>query len=388
MSKKLITRRVLREGKWFHPQAPKGILEITKDYLVTLKDNFKSNPYVPVYRGHVSDAEAERDPKLIISKNIKDLEVKEDGLYASMEVNEEDIDKYNDLSAGIDNQYVNNETGALLGATLRHIAFTVSPYIKQLNPLGLAEKQAKYLIYLSDIQPMDKEKLNPSEEVEVEEVKPETVEEKSETAEGETETTETAKDEEKAPESEEKTEETAEVEAEGEKPAVEAEEVTEENTDGKEAEIIENSDGGKKSYEQLQKDVIMLSQTVANQARELNQQRAEAKYSSLLKAGKIAPVMKEAYIELSCQSEQLITLSDGKQKKSVGQLVDDLFQAMPKIINLSEVGANLEQGDNGTLQLSGQFLSELRKLHTDKTDEEFNKYVSENIETLKKHNKA
>lgn len=341
--KKLFEKQILRLGKWNHPNAPKGILEITKDFLLKIVDNFKKSPFAPIKRGHVKSSEAERNPNLIVSNNIKGLDLKDDGLYATMELDQQELEKYNDVSCEIDMDAEDHETGEKIGAALRGVALITDPYIKNLNPFIPLEEDNNVLINLSEITEMDED--NKKDEAELEETKEAESKEESPVEEPEV-----VKPEEEVSE-EVKTEETKPDEEATDEPKAE---------DSEKKETVEASD--------LQKRIVELEEKLAKQESELIRTNAESKFNKLLKEGKITPAQKDTFIQLSMASDSIIELSDGK-KSNVGELLNELFEKAPKLIEFEEQGVDKES----TGEEEDKIKVALRERRSDLTEKEFEK---------------
>lgn len=380
---KKFKKQILRYGKWEHPSARNGVLEITPEYADKLIENFEKNPYVPVVRGHIDNTVAEQNPGLIVARNIKKLERDDKGVYAEFEADEKDIDKYNDVSARIDPGYKDHETGEFLGDIITHIGMVISPYIKKLDPfVALNEQRATYVINLSDIQTM----ANKKSKVELEdEVKTEA---ETEVKEAETVEVEAEKTEEKA---EEKTEETKETE---EKKEVETEEVeaeVKEESEEKSEEKSETEEVEKPAEEteskveetteasDVQRKIVELEETIAKQNKELAARDAESRYVELSNQGKVTPAMKDEVIALYT-AKTSIDLADGTQK-GIKEILDSLFEKSPKVIDFEEKGVDTEAVKS---DVSLVLLAEMRKLdaHKNKTDEEWAAFVEKNKSVL------
>lgn len=356
-------KQILRLGKWYHPSAPSGVLEITKNYLQQVVENFKKSPFVPVTRGHKDQDELESNPDLIVANNIKSLEMGDDGLYAEMEIDESELDKYNDVSVSIDPDYEDHETGNRIGAMLKHVALVVNPYIKGLKPFVALGENPNLVINLSDINMEEEKKTNPeiveetTVETEVEtEVKADEapVEESKEQEDVKTEATEEATEETPA---EETKEETAEVIEEA-KPVISATELSE--------------------AEKLQARIVELEEQAKKMAVEIAQKNAQSMYDELLHKGKIVPAAKDSFLMLAEQGSTEINLSDGT-KKSVSELVNELFSAMPVMIDFSEKGKNVETGE-----AIDKVKADLRILHKEMNDVEFEEWYAHNSSLIAK----
>lgn len=356
---KKFRKQVLRTGKWNHPSAPGGVLEITKTMLRDIKDNFeKYYPTVPVIRGHRDNEELEDRPELILNKNIENLEVDGDKLYATFEIPEGELDKYNDVSVNLQSNYEDHETGQFVGPIIRHVGMVVAPFIKNMESfVPLKDQQNRHIIYLSDIA-MEEEK----------EVETKAEEEVTETVEAEVteETTETSTTEEVVTES---TEEVAETES---------------------TEAVETSDKPELTSEEIQiklQELETLKREKVEMTQKIVLQEAEGKFTKLLSEGKITPAMKGSFIKLHALPAQTIDLADGK-KESLNGLLDELFSAMPKLINLTEQGTNTETTSSASLS-NPKFEAELKdnflKTNPGKTDADFEKYKADNKEIIEKH---
>ena len=325
----MFEKQLLRFGTWKHKNAPNGELNVDKSFVERLLDNFKTSPFSPILRGHPKKGkDPEENPHLIVNKNVSGLTMKDDGLYGELDIDKKEVNKYNDISLGIDMEAVDHETGEKMGPTLRHIALVVDPYIKGLNPFtALKESEGLSTINLSEIT-MSKDIKN---EVDVEE-KP---------------TTEEA-------------------------PSVEAPEVekVEETTETEEVTV---------DASELQTRIVELEETIAKQNKESALKDAESKYSVLLTEGKITPAQKDAYIGLCANTNAVVELSEDKES-TVGVLLEELFSNAPVVVEFGEKGVEVETADK-----SDKLMTELRELpaHKGKTDKEWSKWCDTNKNTIK-----
>ena len=162
---KTIKKQILRYGEWDHEDAPDGKLVIDKSFAKKLVNNFKKIPFAPVIRGHDEDA-AEKNTELIVSKNVDSLEFDDNGVNAVMKIDPKEIEKYNDVSAAMDMEYTDHESGKFLGPVLRHVAMVMNPYLKGLNPFAVLGDSNNLIINLSDI--MKKKDIKEKDQVELE----------------------------------------------------------------------------------------------------------------------------------------------------------------------------------------------------------------------------
>lgn len=383
--KKLISKQILKPGKWVHPQAPNGKLEITKQKLRQLKDNFeKVYNTVPVLRSHVDNSDAEKNPDLIINKNIKKLDLKDDGLYALFEIEEKDLEKYNDVSAGLTTNYIDKETGREVGPVLKHVALVLSPYIKKLNPFTeLSERDDSYLISLSDIMADKKSKKTEDKVVKASEEEATEVESTEVEESNEVETKKKSVKKDKSAKSDENEDSKTEKATEDKK-SDEAEKVEEskDSEDSNEAEVQASDETA-----ELKDRIIELEEQLANEKAEKAESKAKSKFQALLSEGKVVPAQKEKVIqlyELAYKQSPVIELSDEKQIK-LSSVLNKFFKSSPKLVNLSEKGADAEdtKPKSDTEKLV-DILKESPK-HKDKSSKELKAYAKKNFDKLSKH---
>lgn len=351
--KKAFEKQVLRLGQWKHAAAPNGILSITKEYIQKIADNFNKNPFVPVYRGHVGDDEAAKNPDLIITKNIQALTAKDDGLYAKFDLSADEIEKYNDVSLSIQDDYEDHETGEVIGPVARHVAMVPSPYIKGLQPfVALADKK-NYSILLSEINMEDK--------------KSEVVEEKVEEVTPVADPTKETSTEEKAPVEEVKEE-------------TKSEEKTEDKEEPK-TETIDNSE----SSEDIRVQLEEMKKANTELREKLTKQEALSLYNKFAAEGKVLPVFKDQFMLLASLESSTINLADGKTK-AAKDVLKEMFENMPALISLSEKGINSDT--KNAVEIPLDLAEDHRKSYflrnPDATEEDYGEYVKENRKVFEK----
>jgi hypothetical protein len=329
-----IKKQLLRFGKWNYGDRELVVDEKLANQLVK---NFKEHtPFAPVIRGHHPQNIVEKNPDLVVSKNIKDIEVDDEGVNVVFEAEEKELEKYNDVSASFTTNYENHETGENIGAVLEHVALVVNPYIKGLKDFKLLSEieDDHYIIYLSEIMAeKDIKKIELEEEAD------------------------TPEEEDSAEEAEEETPEAPEEEA----PEEEAE--SEDSVDMSEV----SSD-----------DLVKLQETVLKQSIELAEIKADKQVQTYLSDGKILPKQKDAVRGLLMAEAQTVNLSDGT-RPTVGKLFSDFLDAMPSLVNLSET----KQEDPEDLELPAEFIADLRKVRGDMEDVEFQEYLDTNAKALR-----
>lgn len=376
MKKEKFKKQLLRFGKWVHKAAPNGVLDVDKRFVEKLVENFRKSPFAPITRGHVKDKD--KNPQLIVNKSVSDLEVREDGLYGEFELPKKELDKYNDVSLEIDMTAEDHETGKLLGPVLRGIALVTDPYIKGLKPfMQLEDSNSNLLINLSEISMIDHKqvKAEVEEKAAVEEIsedkKPKEKVVKSDEIK-ETETDEPTEAEEKE---ESKAEEKSEA---NDKPTDKEEKETGEESvvEEKKAEVVEASE---KTPEERIAD---LEELVAKQAVELSEKKAISFYDKFLRDGKVVPAQKSAFINLCTSPNSVIELSDGTTKNII-DLVVELFDNGPQVINLKEKGVDVE-AESTEAKKENQYKTQMRTLprYAKLSEEEFDEFYANNKATI------
>jgi HK97 family phage prohead protease len=295
-------KQILKYGKWFHWNADGGVLNVTKDIIKKMVDNFNKkyveNVSVPLT--HTNDP----------SKNtgsVVSLEQTEKGLDAVIEIKDETVAEkikkglIKSISASIDPNYLKKDKNEFVGPVLLHTALVGEPYIKGMagfveladedykdrqiieledseeNPAEIIKSAANALLKAAELLDKKDEK-----ETEVEEKKEEkeTVEEK------------TTKDE----------------------------ELPEETPEAEKADEVESEE----------------KETKKEKDENLDLSDAEGTYAKYLSEGKIVPAQKSAFIELMQLSKKAIELGD--DKVDVKKFVFDFLDKSPKIVNFDEDG--------------------------------------------------
>jgi hypothetical protein len=358
MAKKKFKKQILRFGKWIHPHAPGGVLEVTKEFGEKLIKNFTRTPFAPIYRGHQDDDKAAENPYLIVNKNINSLALEEDGVYCEMEVEPKELEKYNDISARLALQYTDKETGENLGPVLKHVALVPNPHIKGLKPfIALGEEDKNILVVnLSDMT--DEKKVTKSEE----ELKQE----------------------------EETVEETVEP---SDKPSEEKPTKSEPGEDSEPKE--KETDPEDEEDEPEEEDVAELKETVSKMKVQLEEMeakerktRAEGVYQKYLLQGKLKPTMKETVVQLASLETNTVDLADG-EKASVSTLIKKLIKQLPVWVNLEEHGIDAESG----IQLGDIPAEEVERhrqmqkvdLGKEFSEDDFQEYLERNKESILKN---
>lgn len=151
---KTFRKRILRWGRWSHPNAPGGVLDVNPELATKLVANFSAGvwDHVAVTKGHPM---GEADALDKAAGHVLALEHAPDGVYAIFEANDETAPKIGKeikgCSGGIIPNYVDHEVGGRgeVGPVLGHLALTNEPYIKDLGPFEaahLANKQRALLL--------------------------------------------------------------------------------------------------------------------------------------------------------------------------------------------------------------------------------------------------
>lgn len=359
-------KQVLKFGKWFHWNAPGGMLKIDENIVDKIIENFKKkrvqNVFVPLT--HTDDP----------SKNtgtVVDLIKTDKGLDAVIEIKDESIAEkikkglISCVSASIDPNYRVKKTNEFVGTTLLHTALVAEPYIKGMNnfiPLTDEDFSARPILMLEDEEPdmykllksmndklntiesaiktdtfkknMDETTKKDIEEVKVEDKKEEiTIEEKKE------EIIEEAKEETVVEDKVETLDIEAAKKAKDDYKVCMADEMKKgtemaEATKKCKGKIKENFGVDLSDTElEIKSEEVLKVEVEIKQ--EVNLADVEKKYDEYLHAGKIVPAQKEAFINLF-SSLKKIELSDNTV--GVTDLIDSFMKSSPKIVNFEEAG--------------------------------------------------
>lgn len=365
---KTYRKEILKTGSWKHPSAPGGILTVTQDYLSKIVDNFKYSPFAPVLRGHVENIEAEKNPDLTISKNIKGLNIEGDSLYAEFEVEEKELDKYNDVSVSIDPDYINKETGKIIGPMLKHVAMVLNPYIKGMGSFTALSENDNYFILLSEITDMAKSK-DITETVKLEEVTEETKVE-------ETKVEEVAEDSGAKPEVQDTP---SEVVGKAEDDVVDKVEETEETVESGADDEKEDKEEVQASDE-VQNRILKLEQQLKDANLKLQEKEAEESYKTLLSEGKLVPSQKVSYMKIHSAMKGEIELSEGV-KEDMSVVLSEFFKDAPRAVLTETKIIEVSDEPSGEEKSIKEQIRSL-PVHAKKTGDEFDAYWKANKETL------
>lgn len=156
---KTFRKRILRWGRWSHPNAPGGVLDVNPAMGAVLVANFSAGvwDHVAVTKGHPKDEADALDKAAghVLSLDVVNSGTADDGVYAIFQANDETAPKIGNeikgCSGGIIPNYVDHELGGkgAVGPVLGHLALTNEPYIKDLGPFEtahLANKQRALLL--------------------------------------------------------------------------------------------------------------------------------------------------------------------------------------------------------------------------------------------------
>lgn len=152
-------KRILRYGRWSHPKAPGGVLDVDLAYGQKLVANFSAGvwDHVAVTNGHPKD---EADALDKTRGHVMALEADPSGVYAIFEANADTAPRIGSeilgCSAGLIPDYTDHEVGGKgeVGPVLGHLALTNEPYIKDLGPFEVAQlANTQRALLLSDYTP-------------------------------------------------------------------------------------------------------------------------------------------------------------------------------------------------------------------------------------------
>lgn len=323
---KRFRKQIMRYSEWVDPRDPKKKMKLDRAFAEKLKSNFDMHKYgsVAVPLGHPDT------PASLVALNkgeVIDIEVSEDGVFATMEIRKPDAIEgiedrtIPDVSMGFDENYLDKETGTHIGPLLKHVGLVVDPYLKGMNgfvPLG----ESMPAILFSDSQnnlekeqtTMQKVKNDRAFDIEV-----------SYTENGE------AK---KA---------TVAAGAEIEVPQDQVDAVTKQIADAQDP----AGNGGQLSEDdQKAKELADREAAIAAKEADIKKKEAELKFSDLLEKHKVIPAQKDAFMALSAAATTEVHLSD-TETKTVETLLAEFIDASPVIELTDEKGKGGAKGGEG-----------------------------------------
>jgi hypothetical protein len=349
-------KQLLKKGKWYHWAADNGVLELTDEKIDEIIKNFKSGVMesVPVPLTHSSD------PSLNTG-HVVDLIKTEEGLDAIIEIKDmsiaEKIKKglITAISASFDPNYLVKKTKEFAGAVLLHAALVAEPYIKGMGKfVALSDEfDGREVIQLEDKEFDVQESLNTVFKL-LEDIKAHVIKKE--------ETTETKKDEEivekkkggkcKMPNGDAGT-----YNDDGDckpytKKELEDEAKSSEEDSPKEGEAkVEPTEGDKSEEVETKKDDVDLSDSVTL-------------YEKYLKAGKVVPAGKTAFITL-CDKLKTIQLADASV--DVASMMETFLASLPKVVNFEEAGGAGEGEKKETAEIvKGAIPSDVKEFYMTK----------------------
>lgn len=407
-------KQVLKTGKWYHWDSEGGVLDITSEKIAQIVKNFKNkildNVTIPLTHS--------KNPAMNTGEVIKLLQT-DDGLDAICEIKDEKIIEkikkglITAISASIDPNYQNKESGKFVGPVLLHTALVHEPYIKGMQgfvqlseefkdrPIliledevitpfqnfqiikELVERIAQKLEMLTEIdETKNMKKTTITLEIEIPKEFETDVEKSAYTTcvgkklkEGMSfkeaakfcaknvkkdiseETTEETSEEETSKEETPKEEATEKETSEKEvtKEETSKKDVTKEETD-KEESTKEESETEEKSEEESEKTA---------QEEKVELADAEGVFDKYLKAGKLVPAQKDAIISL-LTSKSAIELGD--KSVDVRTALINFLENQPKIIDFEEKGTETPPEETKVPKKDTKMPSEVKEFYTTKME--------------------
>lgn len=403
LEKNVFRKQILKIGKWYHWGAPGGILEVTDKVVANIAKNFKQkildHVFVPLSHTNDPSKNAGEVLKLIKTKDGLDavIEIKDKNVVEKIQQG-----LIKSISASLDSNYFVSKKNKFVGPTMLHAALVAEPFIKGMgNFIPLSDEHSeRTIIQLEDGEPdfnklmgMIKETLTTLQENLITEDKMKKIIKEAVKKEGEpctlddgTKGTYQEKEGELVciaePEEEEKEEaketlkddDTEKIEED-----VEKEEVKENKEDEVKEEIIEKKEdkeeGDKEKYEKCVGDCVKegmdlgdaikkcvkeieLSKSTSEdktgdqpeeeseedaktESEEVDLSDSEGIYERYLKAGKIVPAQKEAFIQILAAGK---VLNLGDKQVDLSKLIESFMESQSKVVNFSEEGTTGNDG--------------------------------------------
>lgn len=357
---KKFKKQILKYGKWYHWGADNGVLNITESVVDNIVKNFNKkaleNVYVPLT--HTDD------PSKNTGEVVK-LEKTSTGLDAVIEIRDDSIaEKIKNklikfVSASLDPNYKNKKTNEFIGATLRHVALVTEPYLKGMGQfVALSDGETRPIIELDSEEPnpynilksinerLEKLENKLEKNMEIKETKPEVEVKETKTEEVKVEETKTEEiKEEKVVETKTEPKEISVEEAKSTYKTCVADAmkggmampdaIKKCKSDIKENFIIDFSED---TEEEISKEEEPSKESEKeDKKQEVELADAEKEYDGYLKAGKMVPAQKEAFIKLFTSGKK-IELSD--EKVGMTEFIKTFMESQPKIVDFSEDGTS------------------------------------------------
>lgn len=396
-------KQVLKYGKWYHWDAEKGVLEITKDLVKKIVDNFKQkiieNVSVPLT--HTNDPSKN-------TGNVVDLIQTEKGLDAIIEIKDKSIaDKIKEglikcVSASIDPNYLVKTSNKFVGPVMLHTALVQEPYIKGMQEfIPLSEDfSGRPVLQFEDTALSIRQEIKLLKDKLIE-LSMEIKKENEASSEDEKKDTKVIDDEKKADDNKGTEDEKKEEEVSDEKISEsldtslneyvkkmvddgkteeEAKETSKKVNKTKYSDCMKKQLKAKKKFTEAVKickaemeKQLSESSTEDKKSEEDKDVKADAKvdlaeaentYEEYLKQGKIIPAQKEAFIKLFA-TKKALELSDGK-KVDLHEVLKSFLEAQPKIVDFEEKGTNVNADKDTEKKTSDDMPEEAKSFFANK----------------------
>lgn len=395
-SSTLFQKQLIRFGDWIDPIFPDDVMTIDRAVLETIVKNFQNGIVgrISVPLTHTDDPQYNAGECVALSI-VGDGSTITDGLYGTIDIRRpqvaEDIknELIWDVSICFTDNYQDNQTGAMYGPTLIHVALVNNPYIKKMNPFtALAEMISKQ--FGGAAVHMLSESANSNKEITMSKVKndrdfPVAVTYKN----GDEDVNVTLEPGQEV--------EVPEAAVEGvqksvsDAPAPKHEETEEEKNDRerREAAASNAADAKKAEDDKALSEGAKAKRELAEAKAKLLDRDIDDTYQTALKAGKIVPAQETAFKALSLAVHgQTRSLSDGKTQ-NLSELLAEFVAKAPKVVALDDEKGKID-GDSkkGPIEkLSEEERKGLQAMRI--SDEDYAKYGSRqsvSVNELKKEN--
>lgn len=140
------TVTIIRTGVFTDPRY--GTFEITRDMLLSMVRNFDAGTYGQEIFLDVAHEPAKGAAAKVLSLKVEGNRLRAEGEFTPYGVDAVKVRGFKYLSAEFVDDFVDNETGTHHGPTLLGAGLTTRPVIKRMDPVTLAEGDAKHPVFL------------------------------------------------------------------------------------------------------------------------------------------------------------------------------------------------------------------------------------------------
>lgn len=324
---KRFVKQVVKYGDYAEPgNRENGRMVLDKSWGDKVAENFKNKVIgrVPVPLGHPRSSD---EMALLNRGEVENVESKSDGLYATLDIRDDETAKKIednliwDDSVSFEEDYVDTKQGKHFGPTLKHIGLLVDPYIDGMGSFQALSNGVKAIVLSkSEDNHMATKKVANNRDFAV-----------------------TVKVKEGDAEKEYTVEPGQEVEVSDEAAAGVEKQVSDAHAPKKDE---PKKDGAKKEGDTTEEKLAAAEKENAKLRIDLARKDAKATFDKLKSEGKVLPAQEEMFLSMAEAGSTTVNLSNG-QTESLSELLTKFLEAGPKRVDLSEKGRDGGDGNGG-----------------------------------------